>query len=401
MRKLLAMLSILLCVLLCSCSVSLNNDSTEEIISTEDQFNNMLTTEVSNTRALVAESPTKVVFKNEKFPIIKDGIIYGWAQINFIERLGIWDFYNKDAVQNGVKESYAINLNIDMTNYLQDHDSLSIECKPYLIQDDEVIGTPCYVGWSGFSTTAELYDKNNSGIVEVNLQPHKVELTDSAYLRLDFSSADGSIPFESVNIDRELLVNALDGPDILTIDDKKIIESINGAQYAIKFFDVFREPHEIKDDSNFKRGSYWFYDFVYKINYVRGPQNEREVLTFDSFSNYDYVVPLKIKVQADVDSTILNDNIYSAYRLLYSDRKDSELYCFPFDSSVKIGESIKVQNNRLIPDSTKTDATYLRFIIEFSEEQSARTDDELKMFNGRYVVWQIPFSVRELEEKPR
>lgn len=400
MKKIILSSTFLICMFLCSCSLKMDNVSTEENTSV-DNTANVLTTEVLQSKAVVSDEPSKVTFKNEKFPIIREGVIYGWAQINFIEKLGIWDFYNKEAVQNGVKESYAINLSIDMAEYLKTNDSLSIECQPYLIQDSEVVGTPCNVGWSGFSNTAELYDKNNSGIIEVNLQPHNVDLADTAYLRLDFASADGAIFFDSINIDRSLLVNASDGPDILTIDDKKVIESINGAQYSIKFSDVYRELHDIKDDANLKRGSYWFYDFVYKINYVRGPQNSREVLTFDSFSDYDYVVPLKIKVQSDVDSTVLNDNVYSALRLLYSDRKDSDLYCFPFEGNVKIGKSIKVQNNRLIPDTTKTDATYLRFIIEFSEEQSARTDEELMNFNGRYVVWQIPFSERELKEKPK
>lgn len=394
MRK----LFLLLPLFLVGCTSFSTQESTE-IATTE--FSRELVTEVSDKTLTTFESRDTVIYGMEDFPIMKDGVILGWGRVNFIEKLGIWDWYNKQAVQNGVFNSYAINLELDMGNYFVDNDELSIECCPYLESvDGSVIGEPCYVGWSGFSNIAELYNKNTTSVVEVNLQPHNQQLADNDILRLDFKTADGKVQFDSVYVKGELLQQAKEGAKILTIEDKKELESINGAKYTISVKDVYRELHAIKKDPIYKNGDYMFYDFTYQIKYNSGPTNEREVLTFDSFNKHAINVPLKIKVCSDTDETVLNDNVYSALRQIYLDSRQTELYCFPFEGIIEIGDKLKVNNNRMIPDSTNTDAKYLRLIVEFAEEQSARTDDEMKEFNGRYTVWQVPFSIREMEEKP-
>ncbi len=391
------------CVFLCSCTLDLQTESQENTTTSlsEEKITNMITTEIGDSLVVIDEESEKVIFTDERFPIMKDGEICGWGQINFIEKLGIWDWYNKTALQNGVKVSYAINFQIDMNNYLENNEFLSIACDPYLEINGEITGEPCNIGWSGFGAIAELYNKNRSDIIEVTVQPYTDSLAEDEILRLDFHSADETVIFDSVYIATELLENAIEGPDILTIDDTKTIESINGAKYTIKFSDIFREIHDTDETGNIERGSYWYYDFIYQIHYDSGPVNSREVLSFDSFSNYNYVVPLKVQVTSDVDDTALNESVFTAERLLYSDTTDTELYCTPFSESVPVGDTVKVQNNRMIPASTKTDATYLRFVIEFTEEQGARSSEELKDFNGRYVVWQVPFNIRELEEMPR
>ena len=356
---------------------------------------------VGENRPVINDEPDKVVYSVEDFPIILDGKIVGWGCINFVEKLGIWDWYNKSAVQNGIKSSYAISINLNMDEYLKDNSSLSLECLPYLIDSTEhVVGEPANIGWSGFSSVAELFDQNVSGNIEVNLQPHLNNI-DNTLIKLDFRSADTNINFESVYISSDMLVTAKDGPSILTIDDVKQIESINGAIYTIKFYDIFRENHKTEDGPNISRGDYDYYDFCYQVKYENGPTNDREVLTFDSFDNFNIVVPLKIRVVSDTDSTPLNENVYTAERLLWSDSNDTDLYVFPFDKSLKVGKKMRIQCNRLIPNTTTTDADYIRIIIEFPEEQSARTSEELMSFNGRYVVWQVPFSNRKMEERPR
>lgn len=393
-RKLL----LLLPLVLTGCSL-LGEQPATEAVTTE--AGRELITEVSTEHITIFEDRAQIVYSTEEFPIIKDGVILGWGKVNFVEKLGIWDWYNKQAVQNGVHNSYAINLEIDMGNYFIGNDELSIECCPYLeTADGVVVGEPCYVGWSGFSSIAELYNKNTKSIIEVNLQPYNQQLNPGDRLRLDFQTADGKVQFDPVYVDGVILQQATDGAQILTIDDKKEIESINGARYTISIKDVYRELHAVKKDPVYKNGNYMFYDFTYQIKYNSGPTNDREVLTFDSFNKNAIAVPLKIKVCADTDSTVLNDNVYSALRQIYSDSNKTELYCFPFESTIAIGDKLKVNSNRMIPDSTNTDAKYLRLIVEFPEEQAARNDEETKSFNGRYTVWQVPFSIREMEEKP-
>lgn len=257
---------IICCMFLCSCSINLDAGTQKHTDGlSEEEINSIISTETGNSKAIINGTANKVIFTDEHFPIMREGVIYGWGQINFIEKLGIWDWYNKMAVQNGVKISYAINIQIDMSAYLESAECLSIECQPYLENNGEITGEPCNVGWSGFGSVAELYVNNTSSTVEVNVQPYTNDLPQDELLRLDFHSADNSIVFDTIYVGSVMLLNAREGANILTIDDKKVIESVNGAQYTIKFSDIFREAHETDETGSIERGTYWYYDFAYNI----------------------------------------------------------------------------------------------------------------------------------------
>lgn len=387
--------------MLAACNLSLHSGDTIESTEQKESISRQITTEVSSESVSISGDAKKAEFGLEKFPITKDGKIYGWAHINFIEKLGIWDQYNDQAVQNGVKNSYAVNLHVDMSEYLQDTDSLSLQCEPYLVDGGTVTGVPCTIGWSGFSPVAELYKQNQEVDVEVNVQPYSVVLTDTTVLRLDFSSASSDVQFDSVCIKKKVLDDAREGSNILTVDDEKLIESINGATYSLKMKDVFREWHKADREAGLGSKEVEFYDFAYRVKYVTGTTNEREVLTFDSFNQNAISVPCKITVQADTDSTALVDNVPEAKRLLWSNKTDTDYYVNTENTAIKVGKKETIWCNRLVPASTNVPATYLRFSFEFPEEASARSSEELMNFNGRYCIWQIPISERELEVKPK
>lgn len=389
------------CCTLSACGFEINrNDTMEEQSSEDTETLRRVTTEVDATKVSVGNAK-KAQFGLEKFPILKEGKIVGWAQINFVEKLGIWDIYDEQAVQNGVKDSYAINLHIDMQKYLEEADTLALQCDPYLVSADSVIGVPCTIGWSGFSKVAELYKQQDVADIEVNVQPYVTDLSEDTLLRLDFSSADSSITFDSVYIKKSVLDDARIGANLLTIEDEREIESVNGAKYSLKIKDVFREYHKVDRDAGLGSKEVNFYDFSYKVKYTTGPINIREVLTFDSFNKNAITVPFKISVQADTDKTVLVDNVAEAKRKLWSNKTDTDYYVSSQFKPIAINDKETIWCNRVVPDSTSVDATYLRFSFEFPEEAEARSNEELMNFNGRYCIWQVPITERELEVKPR
>ena len=363
----------------------------------------MLNSELSADKIVVrAETEASAVFEEgANSPIVSSGAIVGGIKVNYAEKIGIWDLYSAKAITAGVKESYALNVTVDMSEYLKKNKMVSIECTPSLLDAaGNVIGEPCVTGWSGFSNRADLFTKNPVDVIEVNLQPIVTSIPTDAVLKLSLKASNAAIVLDDIFYSIDTIVNAKPGPEILTVDKPVTIESINGAKYRISFGSVYFGNHVISDDTLYEDGEYAFYNFVYKLEYLSGPTNAREVSSFDTFSNGVYKVPLVIGVQSDVDSTMLYDSIESAQRLLWSDSTDTEYYVTSLDKPIEVGGSAIVSCNRLVPKTTTHQAEYIRLRIEFPEEMVARTSDELKGFNGRYVVYQIPVAPRVLQEEP-
>ena len=140
---------------------------------------------------------------------------------------------------------------------------------------------------------------------------------------------------------------------------------------------------------------------MYDVKYVSYPTNEREVLTYDSFNGNALVTPPVIEVYSELDSTKLYDEVPTAERLLWSNRTTTASYVIPFPKTLFAGESTTVSSNRLIPETTKTQPTYVRIVLKFPTEIKGCSLEEIQKFSGRYLVYQIPLSVRQLEEEPR
>ena len=116
---------------------------------------------------------------NETIPVTKDGKVYGFVNINWVDKVNIEDTSSNKAAVNGLKYSYSVNMNIDFTKSMSTENlvvspQISLENK-----DGESIGVPARVGWNGFTTVAQLYDKSPSMNVELGVQPLKEMDSDS------------------------------------------------------------------------------------------------------------------------------------------------------------------------------------------------------------------------------
>ena len=349
----------------------------------------------------VENSP--VIFDSDlEMPLLKDGTVYGTLSINFVEKLGIWDINNYQANQNGVHFSYAINCNVNLDNYFTENEMINVVIEPHLYDFSEnEIGNSGYVGWSGYNTSVDLYTKSTSGNCEVVLQPTENDFDKYQYFTLQVSDATNAVMFDTLYVDLKCLRDAPQGAQLKTIEDKTTITSINGGQFNISFENAYLELHTIKKDPIYRPGDYRFYDFCYNVEYVTAPQNDVEVLTFDSFNNYAMVDAPIMEVYSDQDNTKLLEPVTTAQRLMWSNRNKTELYVTTFPKALYAGENVTVSTNRMVPDSTVLQPTYIRVVLKFPSEIKARSYEQIRDFNGRYVVYQLLLNNRVLEEEPK
>lgn len=328
----------------------------------------------------------------ETIPVMLDGVSCGNLKINWVQKLGIWDYNNKTAVTNGVKESYTININVDMADNVTSGNMLIVSVKPYLLIGGKICGSMCCVGWSGFSETAQIYDGDSNINIEVGLQPEVLDITDAQIL-LKITDSNG-VEYDDVVLANEYLANCSIGPSLVT-SGQATVHSINGASFTINIRDVYYEEHETEDESGYVGNPTNFYDFVYDLSYDSGPTNSREVTFFDSSNKFAIPGKLVCYLTSDVDATKLYENSIEARRLEYSNLIDIFPYVTTKFSSVPIGESISASLNR---ESTcgKAIPTYARICFEFQEELEACTLDEILTFDGRFLVFQELIGEREL-----
>lgn len=415
------------CLILCSCNKSdflssipfLNNTNSNnsESISSES------TTEVQEQTTEYKPEPNIVVTESEdeieintnavntyqsdqRGIILLNGEIKGNLKINKVEKLGIWDFNNYKAVSNGVKFSYAINISVDMSELMLSSEMATIEIEPVLYnRENEVIGGVADIGWSGFSTSSELYKATPSGTVEVNLQPYISNIDNDCYIGLKIRDKLSNAEFDEVYYDIGLLSNAKKGASLLRLDKTKRIKSINGAVYDIGISKAYFDEHLVNLDSE-KEEYANFYDIKYFIDYKKSPKKKkgttiREVANFDSFNKYKLNTSLVIGVQGDTDDSILYyNNKNAAWKIWNDDDDEVTKYVTIYKKSLTEGKVGGLWINRQAPKTTTETPSYARIRIEFPEEADARTDAEKLRFNGRYLVYQVELNNRPLKNKP-
>lgn len=342
----------------------------------------------------VAATPSQadiVFLPGETAPIMKDGGVYGSIKINWVQRLGIWDFNNHVAVTNGVKESYTINMVVDMSSNVDVGESLVVYVTPEIIVDGSNAGNKCCVGWSGFPETAQLFDNDKDVIIEVGVQPEVLDLT-NAQVRLDISDSNGVV-YDSVTLGNEFLAGSAPGPSLIT-DGEVTVHSINGAEFTVGVGSVYYEQHVVGEEQSDDVRN--FYDFVYSLRYDMLPTNGREVTFFDSSNNFNIPGKLACYLTSDVDDNKLYDSNSDALRLKYSNNTDVFPYVTETFVNVPVGKTATAQLNR---ESTCGAAIpeYVRVCFEFPEELDARSMEEIMQFDGRFLVFQQKIGERELE----
>ena len=344
----------------------------------------------------VKNSDAKVKFAiGEKIPIMLDGVVKGYLNVNWVQKLGIWDLNNTKAVKNGIKSSYTMNFNVDFSESFYGQKQKTISIYPYLIRNNgKVVGEPCCVGWSGFEQTVELYDKSNSGNCEVGLQPEIKNYTKKTNLVLKITDDAGNV-YDDVYLSMKYLTKAEKGPSLLTDNKAAIIKCINGGKFSLKMRYVYKENHYEYKNKNSDISPY--FDFSYTIKYHSKPTNSKKDAIFDSNNGNKLQTKFVSYLTSDVDGTKLYDENPYAVHNLYNNKEQYEEYVTTKFKSIAVGKSKKIISNRKLDKGSAT-PTYVRICFEFPEEVQARTLEQMKNFNGRFVVFQEMITDRALGE---
>ena len=340
-----------------------------------------------STESIITDSESVVFDKGDMIPVVDDGQIKGYLTINYVNSIGIWDYNNVNAVTAGIKNSYSMNATLDFTDTISDAENLVVTITPSIITDGKITGTQCNVGWTGYSTTAQLYDNTKVVTVELGIQPEQA-ITENSLIQLDITDSAGNV-YDSIFLDNEYL--QAEANTHLITDDSFTIECINGARFTVGIEHVYYANRSRIDGTKIGR----FYDIDYFVRYDSAPTNDREDLLFDSDNNNALHTQFVIGVTSDVDGTLLYESDPDAPRKNYADTLDWYSYVDTDFRDIQVGETAHYTINRCLPASTGN-PNYVRLSFEFPEEFAARTDEEMEFFNGKYCVMQHKLEVRTL-----
>ena len=363
--------------------------------STEVQSTSNLTYAVDTEAEVNANKAVQYGY-SDLIPITKDGTIYGYARINQLEKVGISDWSNATAQANQVSYSYSINLTVNFSTAMKNKllkDSDIVNCKPTIVKGSKTVGVPCNVGWTGFATSATVYSGDARRAIEVGIQPN-ISSMNKCKIQLQFYN--GKTNFDKITLAHSVLKHAVKGPSILKKNQSKTITALNGAKYSVQIMTPYKEINIYENSSD---GGKLFYMFKYKTTYLTKPTKKQGLTSFDTFANGLMLARLVIGVQSDIDFSTVYDEDANAMRALYSDSgsdQDYEYYDTSGNIFLKTGHYALYSVNREVPETTYGNPTYLRFSVEFPEEQEARSTEEMLKFNGRFTVFQIKIGKRKL-----
>lgn len=387
MNKVKITIALLICTLFTGCSVN-NSKSQVDTADLADISSTMATnTDVvdvvmnSNTVSYkisdskVSPTGTVVYDYTDSIPIIADGNVIAYANIQQFMKLGIWDWANDKAVRKNIKHSYAVNIKIRKSK--DSTESFSVSCKPSFINKaGKVVGTYCKVGWSGFPEAADLYSADKAKSIELGVQPFSTNEKDMK-LKLVFFDNTGT-ELNTAIISHNIFKSVIKGPSIASEKDSITIKSSNGGKYSIKLYDICRYYYKYENLDQPE-----VIDFKYKIKYLSTPTKKDVVSTFDPNNKLALNTNLTIGMQTDKCDDIAYNSITSN---LHVDKYGyKEYYVTNGAPFVRVGKTTKYILNRPLYD---VNSKYVRFIIEFPEEAKADSDKQLLHFNGRYRVVQ-------------
>lgn len=328
----------------------------------------------------------------ETVPVVLNGKVCGYLSINWVQRIGLWDYNNFDACKAGVKDSYSINYHLDFSESISAAETLTVTVTPSLVTDTGKLGSACNLGWTGFPQFAQFYDNTKEIDAEVGLQPETLDTSD-CNIKFDIVDNLGNV-YDSVLLSEKYLSSASEGVGLET--DGRTIHCVNGAEFYVGVSEV--SINELYSDIGevYKR----YYDIDYDIEYNSAPTSDREDLRFDSSNNNSLRTKFAMSINSDVDSTLCYEGNDKTRRQLYADDEElRERYTTTEFKDLSVDGTSKFTVNRLIPETTGT-PKYVRVGFEFPEEANARTLDEMKDFDGRFCVVQKLVTTRELPLTP-
>lgn len=335
--------------------------------------------------------PNAIFGVNQSIPIISNKKLIGTMTINWIDKIGIWDWYNEQAVEAGIKYCYSVNATIDMSEYLKESSDITMRFDPVLYnKNSEMIGKTCNIGWSGFDQFAQFFRGDSIKTIEVCLQPVIADTEEYGFFCLQLSDPQKKLEIDPIYVDISILQDATETIKIHTVQEPITLTSINGAVIELSLGDVYYENHGVDPSDN-----KFYYDFSYEVKYLSGPTNSREVLSFDSFHENQLVASPQIILYADNCNYGLDTEDNTATRFIDYEETEQEEYVQQLANKIDVGyKSTAITNRLAMQPNLKT--KYVRFIIQFPEEAAACTKEELHRFAGRYLVFQVPISQRKL-----
>lgn len=378
-------------ILLSGCAHSQGSEETEAPVPVTEVVSNITYAETEEHIQITKNSAVKFA-RGETVPIMLNGIVMGYLKINWVQKLGIFDLNNSNAVKSGVKFSYTMNFHIDFTESFGDQIQKVIYVEPYLMKKGDTVGRPCCVGWSGFETALELHDQTTSGNCEIGLQP-EIKSIKGCSLVLKISDDSGN-QYDDVALSMKYLTKAEKGPKLLTAKSAAKITCINGGVFSLKIGSVYNENHYA--DSGAYSEILPFFDYSYKIKYLKAPTSNKKDLIFDSANGNKLRTKFITYVTSDVDSTKLYKGDIYAVRSIYHNKDEYVPYVTRKFGLLKVGKTKKVTDNKQLSDGSGT-PKYVRICFEFPEECDARTLKQMKNFKGRFVVFQAVVKERKLK----
>ena len=368
-------IALICCIIFTGCGFNRDkdgDDTPEEVVKNYEPMTYEFTYKSSN---------LTIYNYNDTIPLISEGKVMAFLNINQITKLNIQDWSNKEAVKNDIKHSYAINITIRPTENLEQNGDCVIDMYPYLVnKKGKVTGKPAYVGWSGFPESAEFLNGVKEVTIEKAFQPMVVKENNSR-IKLEFSSSSG-IPFDDVYISIKALQKAKKGNGVYNASKTLKIKSVSGAQYSLKFSNL--EYDSIMDGYGNEVVGLCFNE---KIQYLAKPSKKAKVSRFDSKKDYMYTYQ-SMQIQTDMTSEILGHKLIGPQRHLYINSKEFEYFATEMPEVVSFNKSVRALQVWQLPN-VATNPKYVRFYLEFPEEsQALKTKEEILKLKTRYIVVQ-------------
>ena len=383
------MKKILSLILSCSLAITLAGCASDE----ENFKSHTVTTEIPTTAPTVSPLSKTYGIKDKIPLILENGTKVGIVRLNQVEKLGIVDWKNSKAIDAGIGYSYSFNLSVKYNFPSANSSNVTLECFPEIVSGGAKLSSLCSVGWSGFSTKAELFSDNPSAVIEVGVQPEHT-VPKNSVIQLRFKDSNGD-KYQPVTVSRDVLVCAKKGPKIHYVDDIAKINSACGAKYGVTVKQVAFEPGRSSEDVDGLDTNY--FQIQYGVNTYKKPTNSQIV---KSISLYKRKMCLSSSVVFGLQPNNSSDLLYQASAdALRQTYADSELYCQKYVSPttmIPFNRKKLFWTNRNPGDDYIGSPTKVRISFEFPEELSVRNLKNKLKFNGRFTVFEIAVTDRKI-----
>lgn len=335
-----------------------------------------------------------VYSRNETAALIRDGDYAGYMQINFVQKLGIYDWYNNKSMINDVKHSYAINVSVDLTKLLKTDSSVIM--KPTIEfenSDGVVIGKSTKIGWSGYPEGIELYNSNGMATFEIVVQQTE-HLSDETFAVFYFEE-DGHT-LEPVKYSLKGLEQQKPVISLKSAKEPTQIVSINGGKYTFSVDSVVISSNKFTPPTEYSsRKQQTVCDVKMRIRYEQAPKNKELHTRYDLDGQMNTM--LVFGLQTDLSNKLLykSNNALLEKQTIFKEDNEGEVYFSKYVyeryanliEQMAVGDTITITFNRTLEDATPP-LEKVRILFEFPEERKSQKD--FTNFKGRYVVYELP-----------